>query len=89
MFYHTFPGYNGAVVGHGFPDKMESRENLILHCCSTLIMFNSSAQHAAVNFGQFDTYAFVPNAPFALRKPPSTEKGKTTFAHILESLPTI
>ena len=87
VHFHAFPGYNGVPDGHGFPDKMESREDLVLYC--TLIMFNGSAQHAAVNFGQFDIYAFVPNAPFALRKPPPTEKGKTTFAHILESLPTI
>ena len=87
VHFEAFPGYHDAVVGHGFPDKMESLEDLILYC--TLIMFNGSAQHAAVNFGQFDIYAFVPNAPFALRKPPPTEKGKTTFADILESLPTI
>ena len=84
---HGFPGYYGAPDGHGFPDKMESREDLILYC--TLIIYNGSAQHAAVNFGQFDIYGFVPNAPLALQKPPPTEKGVTTFADILESLPTI
>ena len=82
-----FPGYHGALDGHGFPDKMESREDLVLYC--TLIIYNASAQHAAVNFGQFDIYGFVPNAPFALQKPPPTKKGLTTFADILESLPTI
>ena len=87
VHFHAFPGYDGAPDGHGFPEKMESREDLILYC--TLIMFNGSAQHAAVNFGQFDIYAYIPNAPFALRKPPPTEKGKTTYADILESLPTI
>ena len=87
VHFHAFPGYDGAPDGHGFPDKIESREELILYC--TLIMYNGSAQHAAVNFGQYDIYGFVPNAPFALRKPPPTEKGVTTYAHILESLPTI
>ena len=87
VHFHAFPGYNGAKDGHGFPDKIETREDLILYC--TLIMFTGSAQHAVVNFGQFDIYGFVPNAPFALRKPPPTEKGVTTFADILESLPTI
>ena len=87
VHYRAFPGYDGAPDGHGFPDKMESREDLILYC--TLIMFNGSAQHAAVNFGQFDIYGFVPNAPFELRKKPPTKKGETTFAHILESLPTL
>ena len=64
---------------------MESREDLIHH--RMLIIFTGSAQHAAVNFGQFDAYGFVPNAPFA--RPPPIEKGVTKFADILECLPTI
>ena len=87
VHFHAFPGYDGAPDGHGFPDKMESREDLILYC--TLIMFTGSAQHAAVNFGQFDIYGFAPNAPFTLHKPPPNKKGVTTFAHVLESLPTL
>ena len=83
----AFPGDNGAPVGHGFPDKMESREDLIYYC--TLIMFTGSAQHAAVNFGQFSVAGFVPNSPYALRKEPPSEKGKTTFEDILESLPSV
>ena len=76
VHFNSFPGHNGAPDGHGFPDKMESREDLILYC--TLIMFTGSAQHAAVNFGQFDIYGFAPNAPIAMQKPPPTEKGVTT-----------
>ena len=87
VHFNAFPGYDGALDGHGFPDKMESREDLILYC--TLIMFTGSAQHAAVNFGQFDIYGFAPNAPFTLQKPPPTKKGAITFADILESLPTL
>ena len=87
VHFRAFPGYNGAPDGHGFPDKMESREDLILYC--TLIMFTGSAQHAAVNFGQFDIYGFAPNAPFTLHKPPPNKKGVTTFVDILESLPTL
>ena len=87
IHYHGFPGYDGAPDGHGFPKKMKTRKDLIHYC--TLIMFNSSAQHAAINFGQFEIYGFAPNAPFLLRKPPPTIKGVTTFADILESLPNI
>ena len=83
----AFPQSDHAPEGHWFPDKMESHEKLIYWC--TLIIFNGSAQHAAVNFGQFDIYGFVPNAPFTLHKPPPTKKGKTTFADILESLPNL
>ena len=82
-----FPGHGGATDGHGFPEKIESCEELINYC--TLIIFNGSAQHAAVNFGQFDIYGFAPNAPFSLRQPPPTKKGVTTFTDILESLPNI
>ena len=85
--FNAFPEYNGAPNGRGFPEKMESRDDLIRFC--TLIMFTGSAQHAAVNFGQFQIFGFAPNAPFALRKPSPTKKGETTFANILESLPTI
>ena len=84
---NTFPGHDGAPDGHGFPEKIESCEELINYC--TLIMFNGSAQHAAVNFGQFNIYGFIPNAPMSLQKPPPTKKGVTTFAYILETLPNI
>ena len=82
-----FPKSDHAAEGHGFSNKMETREKLIHHC--TLIIFNGSAQHAAVNFGQYDIYGFVPNAPLTLQKPPPAEKGRTTFADILESLPNL
>lgn len=82
-----FPRHGGATDGHGFPEKIESCEELINYC--TLIIFNGSAQHVAVNFGQFDIYGFAPNAPFSLRQPPPTKKSVTTFTDILESLPNI
>ena len=34
-----------------------------------MIVFNSTAQHAAVNFGQFETYQFIPNNPASMRLP--------------------
>ena len=83
----AFPKSDHAPEGHGFSNKIESREKLIHHC--TLIIFTGSAQHAAVNFGQYDIYGFAPNAPFTLQKPPPDEKGNTTFADILESLPNL
>ena len=87
VHFNGFPGHDGAPDGHGFPEKIESRQELINYC--TLIIFNGSAQHAAVNFGQFDIYGFVPNSPFSMRQPPPTKKGVTTFTDILESLPNI
>ena len=87
VHFNAFPGYYGASDGHGFPERMETRADLILYC--TLIMFTGSAQHAAINFGQFDIYGYAPNSPFTLRKPPPSKKGVSTFETILDSLPTI
>ena len=83
---HTngFPGYYGAEVGHGFPKQIDGKETLIELC--TLIMFTGSAQHAAVNFGQYTYYGYIPNAPTGLRRPPPTKKG-ADYQDILDSLP--
>ena len=74
-----------APAGHDFPDKIETREELTEFC--TLIMFTGSAQHASVNFGQYDIYGFSPNAPVGMRRPPPTRKGTTDLQMLLDSLP--
>lgn len=85
---HTngLPGYYGAEQGHGFPNKISSRDELKDIC--TLMVFTGSAQHAAVNFGQYDVFAFVPNSPATLRHPPPTVKGKANYATMMATLPT-
>ncbi|XP_061125676.1 hydroperoxide isomerase ALOXE3-like [Syngnathus typhle] len=55
----------------------------------TMVIFTVSAQHAAVNNGQFDYQMFVPNGSLLLRKPSPTAKGQTSTATILETLPNI
>jgi len=84
---HTngFPGYFGAPDGHGFPKEIHSKEELVEYC--TLIIFTGSAQHASVNFGQYEIYGYVPNAPFAMRLPPPTKKGVADYQRLLDSLP--
>jgi len=81
----AFPSFRDAPEGHGFPNRIETQENLTEFC--TLIMFTGSAQHAAVNFGQYDMYAFAPNAPAGMRRPPPTTKGLTDLQMLLASLP--
>ena len=81
---HGFPAY-GGVLGHGFPKTITSKQELVKYC--TLIMFTGSGQHSSINFGQFDEYSFAPNAPFSMRQPPPTEKGKVTVQQVLDSLP--
>ena len=85
---HTngFPAYDGSYLnGHDFPPSTSTIAELVEIC--TLIVFTGSAQHAAVNFGQYTYYSFVPNAPLTLRHPPPTEKGKLTFKQLMDALP--
>lgn len=88
MEVHTvaFPGFQGAPQGHGFPDKIETISDLVEYC--TLIMFTGSAQHAAVNFGQFDTYGYTPNAPIGMRKHPP-KHSNIMYCDLMEYLPDI
>ena len=82
----AFPGFHGAPQGHGFPDKIETITDLVEYC--TLIMFTGSAQHAAINFGQFDIYGYAPNAPVGMRKPPP-QHTSVLYHDLLEYLPDI
>lgn len=69
----------------GFPKMIRTREKLAEYL--TVIIFTTSAQHAAVNFGQYDWCSWIPNAPPTMRRPPPTEKGTVTIEQIVESLP--
>ena len=84
---HTngFPGYYGARDGHDFPNRVLSKKVLMELC--TLIMFTGSAQHASVNFGQYEMFGFIPNASATLRLPPPTRKGVATYTTLLQTLP--
>ncbi|NXL01949.1 LOXE3 isomerase, partial [Mesembrinibis cayennensis] len=55
----------------------------------TMVVFTCSAQHAAVNNGQYDLGAFLPNAPSSMRHPPPVEKGKTLLQHFLNTIPEV
>ncbi|XXF80477.1 lipoxygenase family protein [Myxococcaceae bacterium GXIMD 01537] len=39
------------------------------------LLFSVSVQHAAVNYLQYEHYAFVPNAPLCMRREPPRKKG--------------
>ncbi|MFO0816997.1 MAG: lipoxygenase family protein [Pirellulales bacterium] len=48
----------------GFPAELSTRDQLIDIAAN--VIFRASAQHAAVNNGQFGAYGWVPNAPVAV-----------------------
>ncbi|KAJ8418243.1 hypothetical protein AAFF_G00139520 [Aldrovandia affinis] len=69
----------------GFPKSLKTCEQLIEYL--TVVIFTASAQHAAVNFGQYDWCSWIPNSPPTMRRPLPTKKGTVTVQYIIESLP--
>uniref|UniRef100_A0A3B4V2L1 Hydroperoxide isomerase ALOXE3-like n=1 Tax=Seriola dumerili TaxID=41447 RepID=A0A3B4V2L1_SERDU len=55
----------------------------------TMVIFTVTAQHAAVNNGQFDYNSWVPNGSLLLHQPPPTTKGESSMETILETLPNV
>jgi arachidonate 5-lipoxygenase len=53
--------------------KLERVEDLVDMLAT--VVFTVSVQHAAVNYLQYEHYAFVPNAPLCMRQEPPRKKG--------------
>ncbi|XP_059003780.1 polyunsaturated fatty acid lipoxygenase ALOX12 isoform X2 [Mustela lutreola] len=71
----------------GFPISFQSQKQLCHFL--TMCVFTCTAQHGAINQGQLDWYAWVPNAPCTMRMPPPTSKEEITMATVMASLPDI
>ena len=67
------------------PQKVDTKACLITVCTS--IIWVCSARHSAVNTGQYQMYAFSPNAPALVRQPIPCEKSGATMESILNTLP--
>lgn len=82
--------FTHGVLGNkasGFPSCFNTVEEVIKFC--TVVIFTATAQHAAVNNGQYDYNSWLPNGSLLLHKPPPTIKGQSTTETILETLPDV
>nr|XP_056719067.1 hydroperoxide isomerase ALOXE3-like [Euleptes europaea] len=83
IFTEAFLGLKSS----GVPSTLETKDELVKFL--TMIIFCCSARHAAVNSGQFDFAAWMPNTPATLRQPPPKSKGLATLKSILDTLPEV
>ncbi|XP_036404185.1 hydroperoxide isomerase ALOXE3-like [Megalops cyprinoides] len=85
----------GEIFTHGFleqsssgiPHHFSTVEEVIKFI--TMVIFTVSAQHSAVNSGQYDFGGWMPNNPFSLQQPPPTTKGSSDESTILQTLPDV
>lgn len=70
----------------GMPESIKTVDELVRIC--TMIIFNTTALHAAINFGQFEIYQFSPNNPPSMQLPVH-KKGEANLERILASLPDV
>jgi len=80
------PQKDGGAEVHGVP---EVRDKSALTQVLAAIIFQATAQHSAVNFGQWEYYSMVPNRPLTLWKPMPEDPSEVTMEYILSSLPNL
>uniref|UniRef100_A0A3Q3G0P0 Si:dkey-17e16.9 n=1 Tax=Labrus bergylta TaxID=56723 RepID=A0A3Q3G0P0_9LABR len=73
------------IFTHGVLGNNASEVNKFI----TMVIFTATAQHAAVNSGQYDYNSWIPNASLLLHKPPPAAKGQSSMETILETLPDV
>ncbi|XP_030604396.1 hydroperoxide isomerase ALOXE3-like [Archocentrus centrarchus] len=71
----------------GIPQKFSTVDEMVKFV--TVVIFISSAQHSAVNSGQYDFGAWMPNSPTTMQLPPPTKKGTANEKTMLESFPSV
>ncbi|XP_070844176.1 hydroperoxide isomerase ALOXE3-like [Chaetodon trifascialis] len=83
IFTHAFLGNKAS----GCPACFHAVDEVVKFV--TMVIFTATAQHAAVNNGQFDYQSWAPNSSLLLRKPPPTTKGQSSMKTIMETLPNV
>ncbi|XP_043971365.1 polyunsaturated fatty acid lipoxygenase ALOX15B-like [Gambusia affinis] len=71
----------------GIPMRFDTVDELVKFV--TMVIFTGSAQHSAVNTGQYDFIGWMPNTPMTLKCPPPSKKGEATEETLLDTLPSI
>lgn len=75
----------GNVKGLPGDGRIETLPGLVEFV--TQIVFTASAEHAAVNNGQYDYFGYVPNVPGAMHTPPPTGHDELTEEDLVTALP--
>nr|XP_024655336.1 arachidonate 15-lipoxygenase B-like [Maylandia zebra] len=76
-----------SLESTGIPQKFTTVDEMVKFV--TMVIFTCSAQHSAVNSGQYDFGAWMPNSPTSLQLPPPTEKGIANEKTMLDSFPSV
>ncbi|XP_042341049.1 LOW QUALITY PROTEIN: polyunsaturated fatty acid lipoxygenase ALOX15B-like [Plectropomus leopardus] len=76
-----------SQAGTGIPQSFTNVAELVKFV--TMVIFTCSAQHSAVNGGQYDYGGWMPNTPISLQLPPPTTKGTTSEATMLQTFPAV
>ncbi|XP_058139204.1 arachidonate 12-lipoxygenase, 12R-type [Dasypus novemcinctus] len=71
----------------GFPTCLRTVPELIRYV--TIVIYTCSARHAAVNTGQLEFTAWMPNFPSSMRNPPMQTKGLSTLQTFMDTLPDV
>ncbi|KAL2090268.1 hypothetical protein ACEWY4_014956 [Coilia grayii] len=83
IFVHGFLGRRET----GIPKNFQTVGEVVKFV--TMVIFNVTGQHSAVNTGQFDFGGWLPNSPNSMQKPPPTRKGVANERLLLDSLPSV
>uniref|UniRef100_A0A669AWT8 Arachidonate 15-lipoxygenase type B n=1 Tax=Oreochromis niloticus TaxID=8128 RepID=A0A669AWT8_ORENI len=76
-----------SLESTGIPQKFTTVDEMVKFV--TMVIFTCSAQHSAVNSGQYDFGAWMPNSPTSLQLPPPTKKGIATEKTMLDCFPSV